>query len=92
VLHDLRVPLGNWEATDTGDDLDAEIGKKLANGYPKDNITFEDSATAVLWQNGREALRCAMTDVQALGRLVGLFFAWELLEIITPYGSGGWNP
>jgi hypothetical protein len=81
VLHDLRVPLGFWEAKDTSDDLDAEIGKKLAKGYPKDNIVFEDSVTAVLWQNGREVLRCSMTDVAALDRLVGLFFAWERPEI-----------
>ncbi len=51
VLHDLRVPLGFWEAKDTADDLDAEIGKKFAKGYPKDNIIFEDSATAVLLQD-----------------------------------------
>jgi hypothetical protein len=30
ILHDLRVPLGYWEAKDTADDLDEEIRKKLA--------------------------------------------------------------
>ena len=81
VLHGLRVPLGFWEAKDTGDDLDAEIAKKFAKGYPKDNILFEDTATAVLWQKGREVSRCSMTDVEALDRLVSLFFAWERPEI-----------
>lgn len=47
ILHDLRVPLGYWEAKDTADDLDEEIGKKLAKGYPQDNIIFENSETAV---------------------------------------------
>ena len=32
ILHDLRVPLGHWEAKDSSDDLDAEIAKKLAKG------------------------------------------------------------
>ena len=81
VLHDLRVPLGFWEAKDIGDDLDAKIPKKFAKGYPKDNILFDNSVTAVLWQNGREVLRCSMTDVKELDRLVTLFFAWERPEI-----------
>ena len=81
ILHDIRVPLGFWEAKDSADDLDAEIAKKFAKGYPKDNILFEDTATAVLWQNGREVLRASMTDVPALDRLVSLFFAWERPEI-----------
>ena len=58
ILHDLRVPLGYWEAKDTADDLDAEIRKKLAKGYPQDNIIFENSATAVLIQNRQEVMRC----------------------------------
>ena len=39
ILHDLRVPFGYWEAKDTSDDLDDEIRKKLAKGYPQDNIS-----------------------------------------------------
>jgi len=30
IVHELRVPLGYWEAKDTDDDLDKEISKKLA--------------------------------------------------------------
>ena len=37
VLHDIRVPLGYWEAKDTKDDLDEEIAKKTAKGYLSDN-------------------------------------------------------
>ncbi len=59
ILHELRVPLGYWEAKDTGDDLDREIEKKFRKGYPQDNIVFENSHTAVLFQNRRrgDALR-----------------------------------
>jgi predicted helicase len=54
ILHDLRVPLGYWEAKDEADDLDVEIEKKLKKGYPQDNIIFEDSREAVLIQNRAE--------------------------------------
>ena len=56
ILHDLRVPLGYWEAKDTADDLDVEIRKKLAKGYPQDNIIFENSETAVLIQNRQRSV------------------------------------
>jgi predicted helicase len=81
ILHDLRVPFGYWEAKDTADDLDEEIRKKLAKGYPQDNIIFENSHTAVLIQNRNEVLRCSMTDVAQLGKLVSLFFSYERQEI-----------
>jgi predicted helicase len=81
ILHALRVPHGYWEAKDTADDLDEEIRKKTASGYPQDNIVYENSETAVLIQDRREVTRCLMDDAQALGRLVGLFFAWERPEI-----------
>ncbi|MGX8011772.1 type ISP restriction/modification enzyme [Mesorhizobium sp. ORM8.1] len=81
ILHDLRVPLGYWEAKDTADDLDEEIRKKLAKGYPQDNIIFENSNTAVLIQNRQEVFRCSMTDTEKLLKLVSLFFKYEREEI-----------
>ncbi|MBZ9954719.1 hypothetical protein [Mesorhizobium sp. BR1-1-15] len=81
ILHDLRVPLGYWEAKDTADDLDGEIRKKLAKGYPQDNIIFENSKTAVLIQNRQEVFRCSMTDTEKLLKLVSLFFKYEREEI-----------
>ena len=51
LLHELRVPLGYWEAKDEADDLDEEIEKKFRKGYPQDNIIFEDSHNAVLIQD-----------------------------------------
>lgn len=44
ILHDLRVPLGYWEAKDEADDLDAEIEKKLKKGYPQDNSSSRTRA------------------------------------------------
>ena len=39
------LPRGYWEAKDTQDDLDTEIKKKIARGYPLSNIIFEDTQT-----------------------------------------------
>jgi hypothetical protein len=81
ILHDVRVPLGYWEAKDTDDDLDAEIDAKLRTGYPQDNIIFEDSQTAVLWQDRTEIIRCDMTDTTGLEQLLSLFFSYQRPEI-----------
>ena len=81
LLHELRMPLGYWEAKDLGDDLDAEVAKKFRKGYPQDNIIFSDDSTAVLWQKRQEVLRCNMTDTEALGKLLKLFFSFERPEI-----------
>lgn len=81
LLHELRVPFGYWEAKDSKDDLDAEIAYKFKRGYPQDNIVFEDSTQAVLIQHGQEVMRCGVTDVASLEKLLRLFFAFERPEI-----------
>ena len=81
LLHELRVPFGYWEAKDEADDLDEEIARKFRRGYPQDNIVFEDSREAVLIQHREEVMRCDVTDVAALEKLLKLFFAFERREI-----------
>lgn len=81
LLHELRVPFGYWEAKDAKDDLDAEIEFKFKRGYPQDNIIFEDSTQAVLIQHRAEVMRCDVTDVKALEKLLKLFFGFERAEI-----------
>ena len=77
LLHELRVPLGYWEAKDERDDLDAEVEIKFKKGYPQDNIVFSDDVNAVLVQNRQQVMRCDMTDTQALAKLLKLFFGFE---------------
>ena len=72
---------GYWEAKDSHDDLDAEIQAKFNRGYPTDNIIFEDSQTAVLVQNGSEAMRVGMSRDGELHRLIRVFLDYELPEI-----------
>jgi predicted helicase len=81
LLYELRMPFGYWEAKDEKDDLDAEIEYKFRRGYPQDNIIFEDSTEAVLIQNRQEVMRCGVDDVTQLEKLLGLFFAYERVEI-----------
>ena len=81
LLHELRVPFGYWEAKDAKDDIDAEIEFKFKRGYPQDNIIFEDSTQAVLIQHRAEVMRCGVTDVRALEKLLKLFFGFERAEI-----------
>jgi hypothetical protein len=81
LLHEIRVPLGYWEAKDEKDDLDAEIELKFRRGYPQDNIIFEDSRHAVLIQNKEEVIRCGVDDPTNLEKLLHLFFDYERPEI-----------
>lgn len=81
LLHELRMPLGYWEAKDAADDLDDEIEKKFRKGYPQDNIIFSDDATVVLWQHRQEVMRCKVEDTGALEKLLKLFFGYERPEI-----------
>ncbi len=79
----LRMARGYWEAKDTHDDLDAEIQAKFNRGYPTDNIVFEDSETAVLYQNGDVAMRVDMTRPGDLHRLISRFLDYELPPLVV---------
>ena len=83
LLHELRMPLGYWEAKDAQDKLDEEIAKKFRRGYPQDNIVFSDDASVVLWQHRQEVMRCAVEDSAALEKLLKLFFGYERPEIAS---------
>ena len=81
IRDSLRMTRGLWEAKDTYDDLDREIRNKLSQGYSSDNIVFEDSRTAVLFQDQQEVMRTDMTDPAALHELIRKFLNYELPEI-----------
>ena len=62
VRDEFRLARGWWEAKDTSDKLAAEIQKKLKAGYPARNTIFEDTQTAVLYQDRGEAGEFALGD------------------------------
>ena len=81
VRDSLRMDRGYWEAKDTQDDLDTEIKRKLNRGYPRDNIIFENSETAVLIRLGTEAMRVNMKKPADLHRLISTFLDYVLPEV-----------
>ena len=77
----LRMARGYWEAKDIQDDLDAVIQDKLSKGYPRDNIIFENTVEAALFQNGVETMRADMSSERELHRLIRRFLDYELPQI-----------
>ncbi len=77
----LVLDWGYWESKDEFDDLEKEIAGKFAKGYPDDNILFEDSTHAVLYQNGRRVAECKMEDVPKLDKLLKQFVNFERPEV-----------
>ena len=56
LVDEYRITHGYWEAKDTADDLAKEVKKKIAAGYPQDNIIFQAPDRAIVMQNGRVVL------------------------------------
>jgi predicted helicase len=77
----LRLDHGYWESKDEADDINEEIQKKFAKGYPSDNILFEDSQTAVLFQHDEEVMRVQLEDDEGLDKLLNKFIAYERQEV-----------
>ncbi len=77
----IRLDYGYWEAKDKYDNLDREIDKKLAKGYPDKNILFEDSQTAILIQGGEETGRVDMKDASSLDGLIIEFINYVPPEV-----------
>ncbi len=73
---DFYITRGHWEAKDSHDNLEAEIKKKIAKGYPTGNIIFEDTQHAQLYQNGEQAMVVDLTNAQQLANLLNAFFAY----------------
>ena len=67
---------GYWEAKDTNDNLETEIQKKIAKGYPLTNIIFEDTQRAYLYQNGQVAMQADLTERAQLTTLLITFFSY----------------
>ncbi|MEW6194379.1 MAG: type ISP restriction/modification enzyme [Bacteroidota bacterium] len=82
VKDSLRLDWGYWESKDSKDELETEIQKKFEKGYPDSNILFEDSQTAVLYQNGLETGRASLKeDDEKLDGLLTKFVSYERPEV-----------
>ncbi len=81
VRDTFNIARGYWEAKDTGDDLEAEIRKKIARGYPLTNIIFEDTRRVVLYQSGRREMEADTHDRRALADILAAFLSHEEADI-----------
>lgn len=77
VRDEFRLARGWWEAKDTGDKLAAEIQKKLKAGYPARNTIFEDTETAVLYQDRGEAGEFSLGEPLKVADLMNRFFSHD---------------
>lgn len=76
------IDVGYWEAKDTKDKLYDEIYKKLnVAGYPSKNIIFEDTQTAVLFQEGVQVMRVPMHEWNLLDDLLDKFVDYQPSEV-----------
>jgi predicted helicase len=73
---DYYITRGHWEAKDTHDNLETEVRKKIAKGYPLGNTVFEDTREAYLYQDGRQAMKVDLTAPQQLADLLSAFFGY----------------
>jgi predicted helicase len=76
------LPRGYWEAKDTQDDLDTEIKRKIARGYPLSNIIFEDTQTGVLFQSKQKINGpYGLGNPKELAALLNQFFSYTEPDI-----------
>lgn len=77
LVDDYNLARAYWEAKDIKDDLKKEVQKKLAVGYPKDNILFQRPDRAILYQDGKLVMDEDITKPQALVDVVRQFFEYR---------------
>ena len=77
LVNAFNMPHGFWEAKDTSDDLDKEIKKKFAVGYPKSNILFQAPDRIVIYQDAQEVFDKGISNPEHLIEGLGLFFGYE---------------
>ena len=68
------LPRGYWEAKDLHDDLETEIRRKIARGYPLTNTIFEDTQRGVLYQDKRRVLEVELHDPRQVANLLNIFY------------------
>jgi predicted helicase len=77
LIDPLTLVHGLWEAKDTDDDLQQEIKKKSAAGYPLTNILFQSPDRAVLYQDNGIKLDCDLSQPENLIEILQLFFDYR---------------
>ena len=77
VRDEWKFDRGYWEAKDTADNLETEIGKKIQAGYPTSNIIFEDTIRGILFQDGERIFETRLDDRQGLADILNRFYGYS---------------
>jgi predicted helicase len=84
VLRDsFDLKRGIWEAKGPQSDLDKEIVKKIATGYPLTNTIFENTKRAILFQNKKRAFEYDLHNPTEVGDLLSQFFTYTEPDIAS---------
>src|SRR5712691_4718072 len=84
VLRDsFDLKRGIWEAKGPQSDLDKEIARKIATGYPLTNTIFENTKRAILFQNKKRSFEFDLHNPQEVGDLLHQFFTYTEPDIAT---------
>src|SRR5256886_2799928 len=84
VLRDsFDLKRGIWEAKGAQSDLEKEIDKKIATGYPLTNTIFENTKRAVLFQNKKRAFEYNLQNPHEVVDLLTQFFTYTEPDIAT---------
>lgn len=84
VLRDsFDLKRGFWEAKGPKSDLDKEITKKIATGYPLINTIFENTKRAILYQNKRRASEYNLQNPREVADLLVQFFTYSEPDIAS---------
>jgi len=84
VLRDsFDLKRGIWEAKGVKSDLDKEIARKIATGYPLTNTIFENTRRAILFQNKKRAFEYDLHNPSEVGDLLAQFFTYTEPDIAS---------
>src|SRR5947209_6727458 len=84
VLRDsFDLKRGFWEAKGPQSDLDKEIARKIATGYPLTNTIFENTKRAVLFQNKKRSFEFDLHNPHEVVDLLNQFFTYTEPDIAT---------
>src|SRR5437764_15313821 len=78
---------GIWEAKGPQSDLDKEIARKIAAGYPLTNTIFENTKKAILYQNKRRAAEYNLQNPTEVLDLLLQFFTYTEPDIASFEGA-----
>lgn len=88
VLRDsFDLKRGFWEAKGPRSDLDKEIAKKIAAGYPLTNTIFENTKRAILFQNKKRAFEFNLHNPNEVSDLLSQFFTYTEPDIASFEGA-----